>query len=275
MAKRRDAVSVDTSSVRAAPRRAASREIVEHLRQQIAGGVLAGGERLPSEADLAAAFGASQPTVREALRALEAIGLIDVRHGSGAYVTADSRRIVASSLHTAMQMDRVGIVDIVEMRRALAAYSARRVVRFATDHDLDRIAVQEQALVEAAKTADFRKIADAAVAFQVSVSAAARNPVLLAIERVLAELLVRLQVEALSKRSPTFWTDWSLQFAGDRAELIRAFRARDEQAAESAMGQYLDRQRERFSADPALAEARVSDPAVLEVIQAFTQQSRI
>ena len=45
------------------------------------------GERLPSERDLAASFGVSRPTIREAMIALEIRGLAEIRHGSGIYVT--------------------------------------------------------------------------------------------------------------------------------------------------------------------------------------------
>ena len=153
------------------------------------------------------------------------------------------------------------------MGRAGGNGSAARVVRCASDEDLDVIEAQERRLEEAAQLSDFRHIADAAVAFQVSVSAAAHNPLLLAIESVLAELLVRLQVDAFSRRSTAFWRKWSLQFASDRQELIAGFRARDEDRAVSAMRQYLERQRVRFSSDKTLAKARVSDPEVLRVIE--------
>lgn len=249
------------------PRRKASREIIESLRHAIASGELERGERLPAESELAGHFAVSQPTVREALRVLEAMGLIEVRHGSGAYVTGDPQQFIATSLHTLLQIDRVGILDVVEMRVALAAYSAARVVRRASDEDLDLIEQQGRRLDEAAKESDFRHIADAAVAFQVSISAATHNPLLMAIESVLAELLVRLQVEAFSKRTKSFWREWSLQFSLDRHALMDSFRARDEERATAAMMQYLDSQRSRFASDPALANARLSDPEVLRVVQ--------
>jgi GntR family transcriptional repressor for pyruvate dehydrogenase complex len=264
--------AVDLGSIGAEPgrrRRKASSEIIESLRRGIAGGELQRGERLPPEGDLAAHFSVSQPTVREALRVLEAMGLIEVRHGSGAYVTGDPHQFMATSLHTVMQMDQVGIVDLVEMRSALADYSAARVVRCASDDDLEVIEEQESRLEEAAQLSDFRHIGDAAVAFQVSVSAAAHNPLLLAIESVLAELLVRLQMDAFSRRSASFWRNWSLHFANDRQELIESFRARDEARAVHAMRQYLDRQRTRFSSDETLSRARVSDPEVMRVIESI------
>jgi GntR family transcriptional repressor for pyruvate dehydrogenase complex len=267
MPKRPSAVALADPALRPRQGRKASREIVESLRHSIASGELTRGERLPTEGDLAAHFGVSQPTIREALRVVEAMGLIEVRHGSGAYVTGDPHQFIATSLHTLLQMDRVGIVEVVEMRIALGGYSASRVVRFAAEKDLEVIEEQARRLEEAAELSDFEHIADAAVAFQVAVSAAAHNPLLFAIESVLAELLVRLQVDAFSKRSAAFWRKWSLQFNSDRGELVASFRARDEERAVRAMMQYLEHQRTRFSSDKTLADARLSDPEVLRVIQ--------
>jgi DNA-binding FadR family transcriptional regulator len=91
---------------------------------------------------------------------------------------------------------------------------------------------------------------------------------LFVIESVLADILVRLQVDAFSKCSIAFWHKWSLQFANDRRELVAAFRDRDEPRAVAAMMQYLDHQRSRFSHDQVLSEARLSDPEMLRIIRA-------
>ena len=268
MSKRPAAVAVTDLGAAPPQKRKASRDIIDSLRHSIASGELEKGQRLPTEGDLAAHFGVSQPTVREALRVIEEMGLIEVRHGSGAYVTGDPRGFIATSLHTLLQVDCVGIIEVVEMRTALAGYSAARVVKFASDEDLDVIEDQSTRLEEAGRLSDFQHISDAAIAFQVSVSAAAHNPLLLAIESVLAEVLVRLQVDAFSKRSIAFWHKWSLQFANDRRELVAAFRDRDEERAVAAMMEYLDHQRSRFSTDQMLAKARLSDPELLRIIRA-------
>jgi len=60
------------------------------LRDAILSGQFAKGSRLPTEKQLAESYGVSGPTVREAIRGLTTARLIEVRHGSGAYVTADS-----------------------------------------------------------------------------------------------------------------------------------------------------------------------------------------
>src|SRR3954454_1177452 len=74
----------------------ASSSIADQIRAAIVGGRLNQGERLPPERELAEQFGVSRVTVRDALRALEAMGLIEVRVGArgGAYVTVPTGSIV-------------------------------------------------------------------------------------------------------------------------------------------------------------------------------------
>ncbi|KAB8171111.1 GntR family transcriptional regulator [Streptomyces sp. 3MP-14] len=66
--------------------------IADELRQQITGGHLAPGERLPSEQQLASTYRVGVPTVRQATTQLEAEGLVDKRHGRGTFVRAQQPR---------------------------------------------------------------------------------------------------------------------------------------------------------------------------------------
>lgn len=68
-------------------------EVVERIANGIRGGVLAPGERLPTEQELMAALGVSRTVVREAVAALKAEGLVVTRQGSGAFVAADGSRV--------------------------------------------------------------------------------------------------------------------------------------------------------------------------------------
>ena len=61
-------------------------EVQVQLRELVSSGAFQPGERLPSERDLMEALGVSRTAIREGLRGLEALGLVAIRHGSGAYV---------------------------------------------------------------------------------------------------------------------------------------------------------------------------------------------
>ena len=69
-------------------RKAVSELVVQRILDLIKNGQLQAGEKLPSERDLAQLLDVSRPTVREALRALSILGVLEIRHGGGVFVTS-------------------------------------------------------------------------------------------------------------------------------------------------------------------------------------------
>jgi GntR family transcriptional regulator, transcriptional repressor for pyruvate dehydrogenase complex len=106
--------------------------IVGQIREAIASGGIAPGERLPSERDLGVAFGVSRTTLREALRALEAQGVIEIRTGSrgGAFVAEPSSELVAAALGALLRFRAATARELAEFRIPFeaenAAWAARR-----------------------------------------------------------------------------------------------------------------------------------------------------
>src|SRR3982074_557517 len=90
-------------------------QIFRDLRNQIVIGALPRGSKLPTERELAEKYRVSGPTVREAIRGLTAMGLADVRHGSGAYVTAATESLIAMSLGTVIQLQGLGATDVMSI----------------------------------------------------------------------------------------------------------------------------------------------------------------
>ena len=66
-------------------------EAIEKIKAMITSGALRAGDRLPREADLAADLGLSRSSLREAVRALSLVNILDVRRGDGTYVTSLER----------------------------------------------------------------------------------------------------------------------------------------------------------------------------------------
>ena len=83
-----------------------SDECPEQIRNLIIREELAEGARLPGERELAERFGASRPTVSQALRSLSLMGLVEIRHGSGSYVVRRPEAMVAASVNLMLDMDR-------------------------------------------------------------------------------------------------------------------------------------------------------------------------
>jgi len=91
------------------------RQIADQIRARIGKGEVAPGERLPAERDLARQLGVSRPSLREALIALEVEGLLDVRVGSGIYVTQPGERAngaeLAGAASVVLRPPRVAGID--------------------------------------------------------------------------------------------------------------------------------------------------------------------
>ncbi|MBB4665226.1 FadR/GntR family transcriptional regulator [Conexibacter arvalis] len=128
--------------VRLAPVRRAYEQIYDQLRAAMFSGELANGERLPSEAQLAAGFGVSRGTVREALRLLLAEGLIRTVPGAGggSFVVLPTVDHVADFLRRNVELltlkEDVTLPEFLEARELIELFAVRQAAVRRTDADL-------------------------------------------------------------------------------------------------------------------------------------------
>ena len=128
---------VDDPFVPVTPVRRSS-QIVACIRTAIDEGRLAVGDRLPNERDLAERFAVSRVTVRDALRALEAIGLVDVRVGKagGSFITTPATEVVGQGLHHLLSMSEVSTRDKGEARLAVEISTIALAIARCDEHDI-------------------------------------------------------------------------------------------------------------------------------------------
>jgi GntR family transcriptional repressor for pyruvate dehydrogenase complex len=121
-------------------------QIARQIRNLIREGTLKVGDKLPPERDLVLQFGASRASIREALSALEMLGLVDCRSGQGNYIRADGSEgsVDGEMLKTLLQdHDAYEIFEArLEMEPPLAALAAER----ATPEERERLAAQVEKL---------------------------------------------------------------------------------------------------------------------------------
>ena len=119
----------------------ASTAITDQIRTAIVTGRLREGTRLAPERELAEQFGVSRVTVRDALRALEAMGLVEVKVGArgGAFVTAPTGSVVAQTMSDMMMMAVLSPEDIVEARLIVELGTVTLACARATDEDVERL----------------------------------------------------------------------------------------------------------------------------------------
>lgn len=133
--------------VRPLERRKVAEQIADAVRERILGGSLRAGDALPSERDLAESYSVNRSSIREALRRLEALGLVDIRHGEATRV-----RDVLSSLDLSLlpmlfetgRADPALLSELHEMRSMLLAWCAERAAEKADAASIARL----EALVE-------------------------------------------------------------------------------------------------------------------------------
>ncbi|MEA2244529.1 MAG: GntR family transcriptional regulator, transcriptional repressor for pyruvate dehydrogenase complex, partial [Solirubrobacteraceae bacterium] len=107
-------------------------DVLEQLREAILSGRVRPGERLPNERQLCETFGVGRPTLREALRSLEAVGMIEVRpgKGGGSYAVTPSASILGDALAALVNLRGASLEDLAEFRVDFegenASWAARR-----------------------------------------------------------------------------------------------------------------------------------------------------
>jgi DNA-binding FadR family transcriptional regulator len=205
-------------------------EVQAQLRELIASGAFQPGERLPSERDLMEALGVSRTAIREGLRGLEALGLVAIRHGSGAYVQdggspGRARRRFSPSPRTREPRDLIEIRLIVEPE--IAALAALR----RTGDDLRRL---KRDIEQFRADIGVVRRPPTDLGFHVDLCRATHNPLLLAIVRWVIDFYAR------SGQMPVrLDTD-------HHAGIYEAVRAGDAGTARTAMRAHLEWVRDRL-----------------------------
>jgi GntR family transcriptional repressor for pyruvate dehydrogenase complex len=206
-------------------------EIVRQIKSLIADGRLKSGDRLPPERDLAERFRVSRTSVREALRALESTGLIEIRAGEGAFVRRVSVESLIEPLALVILTQREGIAELYEARRLLEPPIAALAARRATAEELGEMVriLDEQAREVAAGRTGLAQDA----AFHAAIGHAAHNRAITRIVTALMDLLTQTREESLQTPGRP------QRSHQDHRQILAAIQGRDEDAARQAMLDHL------------------------------------
>ncbi|GAA4079533.1 FadR/GntR family transcriptional regulator [Nocardioides kongjuensis] len=184
------------------------------------------GTRVPPEPALAAALGVSRNTVREAVKALAHLGLLQVRRGDGTYVaaTTDMQALMRK------QLARVDIAHLLEVRHAIEVRAAALAAERRTAADLASMDAIMDRRRQAVLDGDGPAFIDADVDFHCAVVAAAHNPLLVELYDGLVETL-RASIEHPGAADV---------LAAEHDAVLDAIRAGDPAVAATASADLLD-----------------------------------
>jgi DNA-binding FadR family transcriptional regulator len=217
--------------------RRAHEEVLDRIERAIADGELSTGDRLPGERELAESYGVSRPSVREALRVLETLGIIVARRGTGAdsgsIVVARGGRGLSSALRLHSSLQQIDTRDFVDLRVVLEAEAAGRAAALAaapTAHLRELVAALDEIQV-----AEDYHLAD--TNFHVELARISGNALLPVLMEALRDVTQRAMVAGLDRLD-----DWRLvrdRLNVEHQRIVACIEAHDPEAARAAVRDHI------------------------------------
>ena len=226
------------TKIRPVKRVAISDEIVEQIMTLIANGDLLPGQRLPSERELCKTFHAGRSSLREALRCLSIVGVLNARVGEGTSVAADGGRFMGKLLEWRLITEQHDVENLFETRVALEALAASNVARLRSKEvlaHLQDILGRMEAAID-----DPRRFAALDLDFHVTLGRASENTLLFDLISMIRSQLIRAISKVLSAPQALPLT------LKEHASIIGAIRRGDADAARGAMQSHLYGALERY-----------------------------
>jgi GntR family transcriptional repressor for pyruvate dehydrogenase complex len=207
-------------------------EVADRIRVLMLDGTFPAGEPLPSERHLADRFGVSRGSIRDALRTLETIGLLETRHGQGTFPHELSVDRLVAPLASVMAYRSDLQDELMDVRRMFEPAVARAAAQRATDEDLADLERILEAQRQKLKTGQSAIVED--TAFHAILARATRNRVVMSIMATLNNLLVDSRTQSLNQKGRP-----SRSIDGHDA-VVAALREHDADAASQAMSNHID-----------------------------------
>lgn len=228
--------------------------VIERLTQAIVDGRLKPGDPLPSESQIATAFGISKPVAREALRELTAMGVIQVQQGKVSRVRKIDSGPLARFFRFAVGRTEQGLHDAVELRRMLEPQIARLAAERHTQADLLIL----RGILERMEgtLGDIPRWIETDLAFHAHVAAMSHNA-LVELQMKGLEPVVREMMGRFNDRAARTKADWR-ETHQRHVRIAEAIEAGGPEAAERAMHDHFE------AADAAIAEIFGRLPSVRE-----------
>ncbi len=209
-----------------------SEQLALSLTDAILDGTYAPDRPLPTERELAARYLVSVGVVREAVRRLAAIGLVEVRHGVGMFVTPVDHWNPSIRILSLMRHDPRAVLRVHAVRSPLEVMSAQEAALRAGEDD---IAALERAVVRMETTVEQRVATiEADLDFHVALARSTHNPVLLVVLQPLIEPIHECMLRSAGI------AEAAIHAVNEHHTILAAVRAHDADAARVAMVRHME-----------------------------------
>jgi GntR family transcriptional regulator, transcriptional repressor for pyruvate dehydrogenase complex len=227
--------SKDTSPARLLPtikKTSVSVQAAEAIKALIVAGELKPGDPLPPEREMAAMLGISRPSVREAIKVLTAMNVVEAHHGGGTYLTSLHPRLLARPINFLLQVEPTTFLALLEVREVLEVGAARLAAPNMTDEVLGEL---EELVTAAAKVMGHPgRFAELDFDLHSTIVEATGNPIYLSLYESVSDLSLETgrragSILAVRRRAHR-----------DHLAIVAALRQRNPEQAAQAMNAHLE-----------------------------------
>ena len=229
------------SAFQSVPRRNAVEDVIQSFQDALISGELQPSQRLPSEAKLGQQLGVGRGTVREAMKMLSAMGVVESRQGDGTFIRDTISPKVINPLLFAVIIEAQDIEHLYEFRRMMEIAHSELAAQKATDADFERLdnIIREMVSYRESGQREPEKLVELDLKFHSAILESTQNPLVVKIGLMLQEMFRETVKQSISTQGGVRWT------IEQHERMLAALKTRDVNQVREAVDLGLDGSRTR------------------------------
>lgn len=212
--------------------------IVEEIKNKIIRGELKDGDMLESQDELAKSMQISRPSLREAFRRLQLMGLIESKHGCGTFIKTVQPKDFMSPISSFLPFDKKSAYELLEARLLLESAVAALAAQKATKADIKALSDVLKRMDSAAQRLDIKEFARLDVEFHLLIAEGSRNQIMFQVVNILRGLLESL-ISRVFDRSSDNLAETFLQTIHFHKKILESIKSRNVSMARNAMEEHI------------------------------------
>ena len=211
-------------------RKSVASQVYDQLKRNIINGIWTAGEKIPSENELVKMLGVSRISVREALKQLVSLGLLEARQGEGTFVKQLEADSYMSDFLPLMVLNRENILELIKYREIIEVGAIALAVERADDADIQ--ALEENLRKHEQFQDEYKKAAKSDLEFHLLIAKASKNPFVIKANSIIKDIFHAVMEQIIEKMG----TAPGLYY---HRKMISAIKVRDKEFAVALMREHL------------------------------------